>query len=74
MKKNFGVESSGDVAQLLLKAREDVDNKLADLNAKQQAYKDAYTDMQKLKPRLDSCIQKHTFWTGDKPDQPAQDH
>jgi hypothetical protein len=69
MKRNFGVESSADVAQLVLKAREDVDNKLADLNAKTQAVNDAREDMKKLKHMLDACIQKHTFYTGDPPAQ-----
>jgi hypothetical protein len=73
MKRNFGVESSAEVAQLVVNARQEVDDRKAELDRLTNEYNralgvmadDAATKKAGLKSQLDACIQQHTYWQGD---------
>jgi chromosome segregation ATPase len=65
MQQLFGVQSPDEITQVLLDARQDVQNKLDDLNAMTQAYNDALKALEMVKPKLDACIQQNTYYQGD---------
>jgi hypothetical protein len=82
MKRNFGVETSAEVAQLVMDARQEADNKkaifdqkVAEYDAARQALglgKKPGDEDSELKAKLDTCIAAHSFWKGDGSDGSIQ--
>jgi len=59
-----GGQSPQEIANVLTQARQDLQNKLDNLKAIQTAYDDSRNVLRTLKPMLDECIQKNTFYKG----------
>lgn len=60
----FGGQSPDEIAKILVDGRDTVQRLLDELRARQAEYDQAMNDLRTVKPRLDQCVQQHTFYTG----------